>query len=196
MRLEAAQKTVEECQKVIAHQQRRIEHLEEKERLSDNLLRIDAEERKKALEKVAEQEESDRLVVVELQEEERRQRLMDQQEANWIRTGMDWDQQFWHTPQETGADTNTTFLKHPCKKCDKKYITEKQLEEHMTNVHKQVITKKPEYTCDSCELKSTNEQSMKDHVKLHRESIKCKICRFESKEEDLFIELAIKCHSM
>ena len=104
---------------------------------------------------------------------------MDQQEANWIRTGMDWDQQFWHenghTPQDTGAYTHTTFLKHPCKKCDKKYITEKQLLEHMTNVHKQFVTKKPEYTCVSCELKSTNERSMKGHVKLHRKSMKCKM---------------------
>ena len=66
----------------------------------------------------------------------------------------------------------------------------------MTNVHKQVVTKKPEYKCDTCEFKSTNEHLMKDHVKLHRKSIKCKTCSFECKEEDTFIEHAIKCHSM
>ena len=72
-------------------------------------------------------------MAVELQEEDRRQRLMDQQEATWLRTGMDWDQQFLDnygfTPDETGADQNTTYLTNPCKKCDKKYVTEKQLDE-------------------------------------------------------------------
>ena len=49
-------------------------------------------------------------------------------------TGMDWDQQF--IQEETGANLNSTFLKYPCKKCDKKYVTDGQLEEHITNVHK------------------------------------------------------------
>ena len=128
MNLKLREKTNDECQRIIAHQQRRIEVLEEKERLSDNIIRIESEERNKALAKVTEQQEADRLLAVEIQEEERRQSLMEQQEATWLNTGMDWDQQFWDDngllPTETGVHLNTTFLKHPCKKCDKKYITE------------------------------------------------------------------------
>ena len=122
-----AQKTVEECQKIIGLQQRRIEYLEEKDRLSENLLRIEAEERNKALAIVAEQQETDRQMAIEMEEEEKRQLLIDEQEAIWQSTGMDWDQQFWSedVPAENGANKNTTLLCDPCKKCDKKFVSEK-----------------------------------------------------------------------
>ena len=90
-----AQKTVAECQKIIGLQQRRIEHLEEKDRLSENLLRIEAEERNKALAIVAEQQEGDRQMAISIAEEEKRQKLIEDQEAIWQSTGMDWDQHFW-----------------------------------------------------------------------------------------------------
>ena len=57
--------------------------MEEKERLSENLLRIEAEERSKALAGVAEQLEADRLLAMEINEEEMRQKIMEEQEANW-----------------------------------------------------------------------------------------------------------------
>ena len=156
---------------------------------------------------MAEQEEADRLIALRMGEEEaeedRRQRVMEQQEANWLRTGMDWDQQFWDDygflPSETGADQNTTFLKNPCKKCDKKYITEKQLEEHMENVHKVLPTKKQdeqEYTCNNCDYKSHNLVNMKRHVDLHDQTVKCQECQYESKDTNEFIEHAIRYHSM
>ena len=132
---EAARKTIEECQTIIGHQQKRIEVLEEKERLSDNIIRIEAEERNKALAKVTEQQEADRIMAIEIQEEERRQSLLEQQEANWLTTVMDWDQQFGDDygflPTETGANLNTTFLKHPCKKCDKNIL----LKSSLRNIH-------------------------------------------------------------
>ena len=98
---------------------------------------------------------------------------------------MDWDQQFWDdygfTPVETGADLNTTIIKHPCKKCDKKYITENQLEE---------------YLCDNCDYKASYILNMKKHVYLHNQQVKCQICSCESKDTDEFIKHAIKNHSL
>ena len=174
----AAQKTVEECRMVIGQQQRRIELLEEKERILENVVRIEAEERNKALEKVAEQQESDRLMALELQGEEKRQRLMEEQEATWIMNGMDWDQDFWNengfNPDDTGANLNSKFLKYPCNKCDKKYVTDKQLEEHIKNVHKVSPTDladNMEYTCNSCSFKSKDIQIVRSHIEVHMENI-------------------------
>ena len=113
-------------------------------------------------------------------------------------SGMDWDQEFLNddgvAPDGTGVNPNSTLLKYPCKKCDKKYMTVEQLEEHITNVHKvspSNLADGLEYTCNNCDFSSENIINMKNHVEVHIENISsvgqtkqaeynCHNCNFKS----------------
>ena len=72
-------------------------------------------------------------------------------------------------------------------------MTEKQLEEDMRNVHEAEVsltTDNQEYPYNTCDYRKININNMKKHVMLHKKSVACKTCQFESKDTDELIDHA------
>ena len=88
-------------------------------------------------------------------------------EYNWDKNGMDWgqdwkDQQdFLKTPKEN--QKKKSVLNSKCTECSKRYVNEKQLREHMNNVHVTV------YKCDICSFKANNQSQ--EECSLQREKV-------------------------
>ena len=145
------EKTYRECSEVVGIQQKRIEELEEKVKVMENLRRIEEMEKIKALEIV-----------------ENGGNLADVERETTTNEGDGWIQ--WEPDYMEAESRPNTF---DCKKCDKIFRTLPQLKHHEKE-HKRKIP------CNICKFECTETDEFIEHaIKFHQTqfpSFKCDTC--------------------
>ena len=90
------------------------------------------------------------------------------------------------------AEVNEEIINFECEKCSYKCATEKQLTEHISNMH----SKQTGFKCTNCDFTSNNELEYYAHqlAKHAANTMKCLLCSFETQNKEN-LEAHIKTNS-
>ena len=81
-----------------------------------------------------------------------------------------------------------------CELCDKTYKNIESLRRHKRKAHTE-IENVEEYSCKHCHKKFKFQIDLKDHLRIHREKVKCNICSVKFTRRDNLLKHQRKIHN-
>ena len=92
------------------------------------------------------------------------------------------------------VERKPTASQKACELCDKTYKNIESLRRHKRKAHTE-IDNVEEYSCQHCKKKFKFQIDLNDHLRIHREKVKCNICSVKFSRRDNLLKHQRKIHN-